>query len=61
MAQALVEGTGGAFYVTGGALSLAGPGCVASRAAHMVHSLTVHLALGALLIWCTMCGTGREE
>ena len=26
----------------------------------MVHSHTVHLALqvGALLIWCTMCGTG---
>ena len=26
---------------------------------HMVHCHTVHLPLGALLIWCTMCGTGR--
>ena len=25
----------------------------------MVHSHTVHLPLGALLIWCTMCGTGE--
>ena len=25
----------------------------------MVHRHTVHLPLGALLIWCTMCGTGR--
>ena len=24
----------------------------------MAHSHTVHLPLGALLIWCTMCGTG---
>ena len=28
---------------------------------HMVHSHTLHLPLGALLIWCTMCGTGRTE
>ena len=26
----------------------------------MVHPLTVHLPLGTLLIWCTMCGTGEE-
>ena len=26
---------------------------------HMVHCYTVHLPLGALLIACTMCGTGR--
>ena len=26
----------------------------------MVHCHTVHLALGALLIWCTLCGTGEE-
>ena len=26
---------------------------------HMVHCHTVHLPLGALLIACTMCGTGR--
>ena len=25
---------------------------------HMVHSHTVHLPFGALLIPCTMCGTG---
>ena len=24
----------------------------------MVHSHTVHLPLGALLIWCNVCGTG---
>ena len=24
----------------------------------MVHCHTVNLALGALLIWCTMCGAG---
>ena len=27
---------------------------------HMVHSRTVRLALGALLIWCTVCGTGID-
>ena len=27
----------------------------------MVHPHTVHLPLGALLIWCTMCGTGGHE
>ena len=25
---------------------------------HMVHCHTAHLPLGALLTWCTMCGTG---
>ena len=28
---------------------------------HMVHSHTVHLPLGALLIWYTMCGTGEDH
>ena len=27
---------------------------------HMVHCRTVHLPLGALLIWRTMCGTGMR-
>ena len=26
----------------------------------MVHCRTVHLPLGALLIWCAMCGTGDQ-
>ena len=26
----------------------------------MVHSHTVHLPLGALLIWCAMCGAGEN-
>mgnify|MGYP004111697645 CR=1 FL=1 len=28
------------------------------QAPHTVHSHTVHLPLGALLIWCAVCGTG---
>ena len=27
----------------------------------MVHSQTVHLRIGAPLIWCTMCGTGDGD
>ena len=55
-----VRGTGG-FSTRGGCSSTTRTRATLearTTGPHMMHSHTVHLPLGAQLIWCTMCGTG---